>query len=138
MYSINFPKCIIPDELYKGGNNKNKNNNCPYVINDLNPCNTGNCVDVNWNVKDYNKLKLNDKCKKAVSNYCHINYDYDENCICWDPAYKDNAECIKVRKFFENPKDYCLPGSFNIEDHPDFNKYIKKDNIPCWGCDLKS
>jgi hypothetical protein len=67
----------------------------------LNPCNTGHCVDVNWNVKDYNKLKLNDKCKKAVSNYCHINYDYDENCICWDPAYKDNAECIKVRKFFE-------------------------------------
>ena len=136
MYSINFPKCIIPNELYRGNNNTN--NNCPYVINDLNPCNTGHCVDVNWNVKDYNKLKLNDKCKKAVSNYCHINYDYDENCICWDPAYKDNTECIKVRKFFENPKDYCLPGSFNIEDHPDFNKYIKKDNIPCWGCDLKN
>ena len=140
MYSINFPKCIIPNELYRGSNNNNNNNNnnCPYVINELNPCNTGHCVDVNWNVKDYNKLKLNDKCKKAVSNYCHINYDYDENCICWDPAYKDNAECIKVRKFFENPKDYCLPASFNIEDHPDFNKYIKKDNIPCWGCDLKA
>jgi len=50
----------------------------------------------------------------------------------------NTAKCIKMRKFYENPLDYCTPNSFNIEDHPDFNKYIKKDKIPCWGCNLES
>ena len=143
IYSQNFPKCLIPDELYRkkgnqGDDPSSKNNNCPYTINELNPCNISQCVDVNWNVDDYHKLKINDKCKKAVSNYCHLHYDYDENCMCWDPKYKNDERCIKLRKFFENPKDYCLPGSYNIEDHPDFKQYIKKDKIPCWGCTIKN
>ena len=141
IYTQNFPKCIIPDELHKKKNNLdnelNNNNNCPYTINELNPCNISNCLDVKWNVDDYNKLNINDKCKKAVSNYCHLNYEYDDNCMCWDPKYKNDEKCIKLRKFFENPKDYCLPSSYNIEEHPDFKKYIRKDKIPCWGCNIK-
>ena len=106
------------------------------TINELNPCNARVCSNVNWNVENYKDLKINEKCKKVISNYCHINYDKDENCICWDPKYKNTKECIEYRKFFENPNDYCNISSFNIEEHPDFEKYIKKDNIPCWGCNL--
>ena len=80
---------------------------------------------------------MNEKCKKTVSNYCQINHDIDENCICWDPKHKNNPKCVAMRKFFENPHDYCAPNTFDIEEHPDFSKYIKKDNIPCWGCALK-
>ena len=28
--------------------------------------------------------------KKIISNYCHINYDKDDNCYCWDPKYKND------------------------------------------------
>ena len=134
MYAYNFPDCPIPKELVED-NNKYKEY-CPFNINELNPCNARVCSDVNWNVKDYKDLKASDKCKKVISNYCHVNYDKDDNCICWDPKYKNSKECIEFRKFFEDPNDYCRISSFNIEDHPDIKKYIKKDNIPCWGCNI--
>ena len=134
IYSINFPKCLLPEELQV--NNTTKDSNCPYIINELNPCNISDCAGVNWNVSNYKDLNINKNCKKAISNYCHINYKYDPNCVCWDPKYKNDKNCIEFKKFFEDPNDYCKPSSFNIKDHPDFNKYIKKDNIPCWGCKL--
>ena len=74
--------------------------------------------------------------EKAVSNYCHINNAIDDKCLCWNPKYKDDPKCIEMRKYFENATDYCTPQQFKIEDHPDFSKYIKKDEIPCWGCNL--
>ena len=135
MYAYNFPDCPIPKELISD-NNKYKEY-CPFNINELNPCNARVCSDVNWNVTNYKDLKANDKCKKVISNYCHVNYDKDDNCICWDPKYKNNKECIEFRKFFEDPNDYCCISSFNIEDHPDIKKYVKKDNIPCWGCNIR-
>ena len=134
MYAYNFPDCPIPKELVADSNKYKEY--CPFTINELNPCNARVCSDVNWNVENYKDLKINDKCKKVISNYCHINYDKDENCKCWDPKYKDNKECIEYRRFFENPSDYCDIKSYNIEDHPDIKNYIKKDNIPCWGCNL--
>ena len=88
--------------------------------------------------KDYNDLKLNKNCKKAVSNYCQINnHILMINVNVGIQLTKMTPECISMRKYFEDPNDYCSPSSFNIEDHPDFSKYIKKDNIPCWGCNLK-
>jgi hypothetical protein len=71
-----------------------------------------------------------------VSNYCHVNYDLDEKCICWNPKYKNDEKCKAFKAYFEEPSDYCEPGLFNIEEHPDFEKYIKKDSIPCWGCKI--
>jgi hypothetical protein len=137
IYSQNFPNCVIPKELRYNGN-KNYLDTCPYSLKQLNPCFIDQCYGVNWNVENYTDLNINDKCKKAVSNYCRINYDIDEKCACWNPKYKDSEKCSKMRKFFENPQDYCTPGSFNIEEHPDFNKYIKKDKIPCWGCNIEA
>lgn len=134
-YNINFPKCPIPPELMPG-EGKNYTESCPYIINELNPCYTSSCAGVNWNVKNHTDLNLNKNCKKSVSNYCQINYNLDDNCVCWNPKYKDDKKCIEFRRYFENPNDYCSPNQFKIEEHPDFNKYIKKDNIPCWGCNI--
>ena len=134
-YNFNFPMCPVPNELIPGSEKKYIET-CPYIINELNPCYTTACGNVNWNVKSHNDLNLNKNCKKAVSNYCQINYQLDENCICWDPKNKDDPKCIEFRRYFEDPNDYCSPSQFKIEEHPDFDKYIKKDNIPCWGCNL--
>ena len=134
-YNINFPNCGTPNELLPG-EGKNYIESCPFIINELNPCNTNSCAGVNWNTDDLRKLNLNDNCKKSISNYCHINNSLDDNCIAWHPSKKNDPSSIEYRKYFENAKDYCSPNQFNIEDHPDFNKYIKKDNIPCWGCNL--
>ena len=136
MYSINFPKCLLPEELQLNNGNTQNDSSCPYIINELNPCQIKDCSNVNWNVSNYKDLNINDNCKKAISNYCHINYKYDPNCVCWNPKYKNDKNCIEFKRFFEDPKDYCKPSSFDIKDHPDFNKYIKKDKIPCWGCNL--
>lgn len=133
LYHINFPKCRIPDILIPSGGHP-YNNTCPYVVNELNPCHVSACANVNWAVDNYQDLHLNKPCKKIVSNYCQLNYELDDKCMCWDPKYKDDPKCAEFRRYFEDPLDYCAPSQFNIEDHPDFNKYIKRDNIPCWGC----
>jgi len=137
LYHINFPKCAIPDILIPSGGQP-FTNSCPYIVNELNPCHVSSCADVNWDVDDFNNLNLGKPCKKVVSNYCQINYELDDKCICWDPKYKNDPKCSEFRRYFEDPTDYCEPSQFNIEDHPDFNKYIKKDNIPCWGCTVDS
>ena len=135
LYHKNYPKCSIPDELINC--HDNNINTCRFVINENNPCYANSCAGVNWNVSDHNNLNLNDQCKKSVSHYCRINSNIDDECYCWKPEYKDDEKCISIRKYFENPLDYCNPKSFNIEDHPDFKNYIRKDNIPCWGCKLE-
>jgi hypothetical protein len=134
IYAYNFPNCSIPEILIKEKNDSIQK--CPFIINDLNPCNSRTCSNVNWDVNNIQDLNVNQKCKKVISNYCHIHYDEDESCKCWHPEYKNDPYCMKVRRKFEDAKDYCNPSNFDIKDHPDFNKYIKKDNIPCWGCKI--
>ena len=135
-YNLNFPNCPTPAELIPGNTDKNYIETCPYTINEANPCHMSVCAGVNWNVKNYKDLKVNKKCKKVISNYCQLNFDVDDNCSCWNPTNKNDPKCIEFRRYFEDPNDYCSPNQFKIEEHPDFNKYIKKDNIPCWGCNL--
>ena len=135
-YNLNFPNCPTPPELIPGASGINYIDTCPYTINEANPCYMSVCAGVNWDVKDYKDLNVNKKCKKVISNYCQLNYDIDDNCSCWNPHNKDDPRCIELRRYFEDPNDYCSPNQFKIEEHPDFNKYIKKDNIPCWGCNL--
>ena len=134
LYHLNYPKCSIPDELINC--HDNNIDTCRFIINENNPCFTNSCAGVNWNVPTHQELNLNEQCKKSVSHYCRINSNIDDECYCWKPEFKDDEKCISIRKYFENPLDYCNPKSFNIEDHPDFKNYIKKDNIPCWGCKL--
>ena len=133
LYHLNYPKCPIPDELLTS--NK-KNIKCPFVVNELNPCYVSSCSNVDWNKENITDLTLNNICKKAISNYCITNKDIDEKCASWKDDNKNSKESRKIRQYIDNPDDYCDVSNFNIEDHPDFNKYIRKDNIPCWGCNL--
>ena len=125
-YMTNYPNCPL---------NTQNNSTCPFIINELNPCYTSVCDGVNWDTNDYNKLNLNKNCKTVVSNYCSINYNTDKKCMCWDPKYTNDPKCIAYKNYFENNQQ-CAQNNYKIEDHPDFNKYVKKDNIPCWGCSL--
>lgn len=136
MYTMNFPKCPLPSNI-KPGEGKNTLDKCPYVIHEGNPCYQTACAGVDWSESNYKNIDMSDKCKKSISYYCQINSDLDDMCKCWREENKENPKCVEYRKFFENPKDYCPTSSFNIEDHPNINQYIKKDNIPCFGCKIE-
>ncbi len=136
MYKRNFPSCKVPSVLEEG-EGVNTISKCPYVIYESNPCYQSQCAGVNWDTSSYKDLKMSDKCKKSVSYYCQVNYDLDNMCACWKPENRNKQNCVEYRKFFEDPKDYCEASQFSIEDHPDYSKYIRKDNIPCFGCNIE-
>ena len=131
IYQTNFPKCKVPDILER---NKYRGNlkECPFVIiNNENPCNVYDCKDVDWKKGTTN----NTYCKRAVDNYCSKYYDVDDACFCWKPENKNSKACLKWRGQFDSP-DKCDFRKYPIETHPDADKYIRKDKIPCWGCNL--
>lgn len=132
IYSRNFPSCRLPD-IFKNNPNNDK---CPFLVTDGNPCKSRECVNVNWKKwsKDPLKVKMGKKCKKNVAHYCSINKTLDPNCYCWKDNYQDDKFCSMFRRHFDDQN--CRPSQFDIKEHPDFDKYIKKDNIPCWGCNL--
>ncbi len=136
IYKLNFPDCDLPVILTEDEGRK-YSNTCPFIIEKNNPCNMVGCGNVDWNKKYVEDLGLNDKCKKAVSYYCRINHDLDPKCVAWKPENKNHRQSIHVRDYFESPDEYCDITRYKIEDHPDFKNYIRKDKIPCWGCDVK-
>jgi hypothetical protein len=137
LYELNFPKCPIPDILkYPGGIHPLKK--CPYLVNNnTNPCNGPECADIDWSLGPYQQ-NISKECKQKISNYCRLYHDIDPiNCKCWTDKHKESSQCYHHRRYFEDPNDYqCCIKSFNINEHPDFNKYVKKDKVPCYGCKL--
>lgn len=133
IFEINFSKCEIPDILDKR-KFRGDLENCPFILtNEDNPCKKYECADVKWNEKD---SKIGNKtCKKSVDTYCSKYADLDGACYCWKSENKDKKECLKFRGRFEDDET-CDFRKFPIEKHPDSNKWIEKDKIPCWGCNL--
>ena len=134
IFSMNFPDCKMPKILDEYSPNPT-NGSCPFVVKHHNPCRSKNCRDVDWKSNPL-KADVNKKCKKNIASYCEENYGKDEACYCWKPKYQDDRYCSKFRRHFDDQK--CLPSQFNIKEHPDFYKYIKKDNIPCWNCNIQT
>jgi hypothetical protein len=138
LYELNFPKCPLPDILkYPGGVHPLKK--CPYLVNNsYNPCNGSECADVDWSLGPYQQ-NISKECKQKISNYCRLYHDIDPiNCKCWTDNHKESTQCYHHRRYFEDPNDYqCCIKSFNINEHPDFNEYVKKDKVPCYGCKLE-
>lgn len=131
IFETNFPKCPLPDTLdknkYKGELEK-----CPFIlINPDNPCKKFECKGTDW--KDGVPKDAN--CRKAVDTYCSKYADLDNACYCWREGNKNKPECLKWRGQFDNP-DKCDFRKYSIDNHPDSDKYIRKDKIPCWGCNL--
>jgi hypothetical protein len=134
LFKLNFPDCDVPKVLTPGEGKVN--NTCPFIVAKNNPCSADNCAGVDWTKAYVEDLDLSEECKKNVSFYCRTNYELDDQCVAWKPENKYDEESINVRKYFEDPNEYCDVAMFSIEDHPDYEDYIRKDKIPCWGCDL--
>lgn len=130
-YSMNFPDCRIP-KILTGEENPNKQA-CPFIVSEGNPCQSRHCSDVDWSGNPM-KEHINKKCKRSISNYCELNNEYDPACYCWKSNFQDDRYCARFRRHFDDHK--CNPSSIDIKDHPDYNQYIKKDEIPCWNCNL--
>jgi hypothetical protein len=135
IYTRNYPKCIIPMTLQ---DTATSSKSCPYAIYEGNPCNSSSCKGVDWSKSDYATTNLSANCKYDINNYCNKNYSIDPNCSAWKPENKDVPKAQLHRGQFANQCDEtCQPGNHPIEAHPNFAGYIKKDNIPCWNCNLK-
>lgn len=138
IYMINNPHCKrIPDILDDWWNSQQDlPKNCPFKVERGNPCRQESCENVNWSA--HTPRGLNDKCRADINEYCRRNYDLDDFCTCWRPGMENVGMCQKYRSKFQDPREYGIgPGSFVIEEHPDYDKYIRKDKVPCWGCDLE-
>lgn len=135
IYQKNFPNCSLPDSLTASGGNDYRVD-CPFKIQDNNPCDSDYCSNIDWSKTDDEcAAEMNKECKHMVANYCEINNQYDDSCLCWRPENRDKPACRDFRMKFQNPNDYqCSSGSHPISEHPDYSKYIKRDEIPCWGC----
>ena len=134
IYEYNFPECPIPEVLDDNSHNPTVDS-CPFIVKEGNPCYSRSCRDTDWSKNDITKCKMNGKCKNTVNNYCEMYNQIDPACICWDPKYKDDKKCAQFRRYFET-NDKCSINQFKITEHPDIGKYVKRDNIPCWNCDL--
>lgn len=139
IYRINNPSCRgIPNELDDWYNkNEPLDENCPYKIDSqFNPCRYWACENVDW--KAHSPKNLSRACKRRISAYCEEHPYLDDMCTCWRKEFRDKDICRKFRRRIDDPRDHGYnAGSFEIYDHPDYDKYIRKDKIPCWGCSLE-
>ena len=140
IYRINYPKCKNVPKLLEDWYNKEDelDEKCPFMINSqFNPCKFYKCENVNWEAKNPDKAGMNKKFRRRVDAYCEEHSYLDPFCYCWRTEARDLPECQKFRNKFTDPTDKgCSASDFSIEENPDFDKYIRKDKIPCWNCDL--
>lgn len=141
IYRTNYPKCKnIPDILEEWYNREvvELDANCPFIVNSpYNPCKQTDCENVDWSASTSVASGMNKKCRKKVDSYCEENAYLDVNCSCWRTENKDLPECREYISQFNNPKERgCNPADFDIRENPEFDQYIRKDRIPCYGCDI--
>jgi len=133
IFETNFPSCPLPDVLDKK-KYKGELEECPFIVlNEDNPCKVYDCQGTDWKQGTSNKPA----CKRAIDNYCTKYNSVDSACYCWRPENKDKTECLQWRGQFDSP-DKCDFRKYPITVHPDADKWIEKDKIPCWGCNLPS
>ena len=141
LYTENFPMCLVPDVL-SNSNDTVDTTHCPFVVEKDNPCKTKLCEGVKWGQTKL--MDLSQDCKNSINQYCKTNWDKDPACLCWNPKYGNEEGCLAFMKSIKDPKDIqikeiekpCCLNDYPITDHPDIKKYIKKNEIPCWGCNL--
>ena len=137
---------VIRDSLDKDTlSTPNIDSDCPF--NDNRICRSAECSCVNWNTLS----NVSKQCKIIVNSYCKNNYD-DKKCVnlrqrkCkiidtnkkMKKKENNNSEIEKLKieidmlKKMTNKKTDCK----DCDNKVDLNKYIKKNEIPCWGCKL--
>ena len=139
IYQINYPDCQrLPRELRHDYERHHSKQHCPFVVKgELNPCFSSACNNTNWKAENLADANLSGSCHRRVDAYCSEYADLDDFCKCWRPEYQDLPQCRKFVAQFNDPdRRGCNVADYGIEEHPDADKYIRKDKIPCWGCTL--
>ena len=132
----------------------NISSDCPF--NDNRICRNADCSCVNWTTL----ADVPEGCKKIVNSYCKDNYD-DKKCVdlratkCKTQKTEKKQEKIdkskldkdmtvnKLKKEIELLKNREInrletkeKDCKDCDSKVDLTKYIKKTEIPCWGCKL--
>ena len=113
---------------------------CPFIINNqYNPCKQTECDNVDWTAPNPNSAGMNKKCRRKVDSYCEEYAYLDPMCACWRNEFRDTPQCREYISQYNNSSERgCKADDFPIEMNKDFDKYIKKDRIPCWGCSIEN
>lgn len=135
-YLKNYPDCALPNVLQTNTNINTDHSTSPFMV-DNNPNSSPNCYGVTWDMNNpQNMGNISDECKREVATHCENNYKYDNACSDWQPENYNSAKSQTNRRYFQPADPRCQPGNHEIEKHPDYSKYIRKDKIPCWNCNL--
>ena len=135
-YLKNYPDCSLPDELQTNMKVNKDHSSSPFMI-DNNPNNSPHCYGVKWDMKNpQNMGNISEKCKREVVTHCENNNKYDNACSDWHPNNYDSSQSQTNRRYFQPADPRCRAGNHEIEDHPDYKKYIRRDKVPCWNCKL--
>jgi len=114
-------------ELQKPVRGLIKNKECPFIGTN-NPCNLSECIDVNWGGN------IDQKCQNSIKSYC-LKFN-DKNCCKYTDVNK-NLNCNLSQKTINTMKDDEKNPGPKDNCNVDLQKYIRKDQIPCWGCNLE-
>lgn len=129
LFKQNFPGISPPKHLDQLAPNPSANL-CNFIGDKNNPCTTGHCRDTEWNKNPLEIKKLTEKCKKNVTSYCNEFSNKDPFCVAWSKESDtyNTRHSKNIRRVFGEPQ---------IISEIDMKNYIRKDRIPCWGCDLE-
>ncbi len=145
--------------LNNNSNNEFKDNtdfnNCPFDNDKI--CKNTDCECVDWsNVSNLNNIS--DDCKKTINQYCLNNYSdqycnklrinkckkkkisNEKNSTVTPNLNKENVELSidnNLKDRIEAPSINKVRDCSACKSEVDLSKYIRKDQIPCWGCNLE-
>lgn len=97
-------------------------------------CENIECKGVDWD----NPTNISERCRNIINNYCRGNYT-DNMCI---ELRSRKERTREMPKLVEKPGQPIAESVEKIakcptcKPQPDMSKYIRKDQIPCWGCNL--
>ena len=108
---------------------------CPFDNKEL--CSNKICKSVEWGDND-NLKNINGECKEVVNKHCKNN-DSDRFCNKLRELKKINSKYTSPElpeSLTKAPVINNIANCKGCDSKVDLTKYIKKDKIPCWGCNL--
>ena len=136
MLNYHDPNSKLPPILDPNGPNPSARE-APFIVQKHSPANNPVCRDVDWS-KDILTQPMSSACRTAIGKYFeqygHLE-QHNSLARAWNPKNKNNRRAGRIRRYF-NSNNTCSAAQFEMHEHPEYHKYIRKDRIPCAGCDL--
>ena len=105
---------------------------CPFKEKEI--CKSIECNGVDWNKPNY-KETLPKICKDKVNNYCRNNFE-DQYCNLLRKDKVNNKDALEIVQKNINKLEFKKKDCSNCDEKIDLKDYIRKDKVPCWGCNL--